>query len=86
MVTELPRQLVEPKLVWTSTDKQSHLYHGDSLELMASLPAESVDCIWTDPPYNLSNDGSTCVAGRMVIVNKGMWDRSQGIELDHKFN
>jgi site-specific DNA-methyltransferase (adenine-specific) len=53
---------------------------------MASMPADSIDCIWTDPPYNLSNDGITCVAGRMVKVNKGEWDRSRGVELDHEFN
>jgi site-specific DNA-methyltransferase (adenine-specific) len=76
----------KPELVWKSSDGLSYLYHGDSLELMASLPAESVDCIWTDPPYNLSNDGITCVAGRMVKVNKGEWDRSKGVELDHEFN
>lgn len=76
----------QPIQVWTSPDARSCLYHGDSLELMAVLPAESVDCIWTDPPYNLSNDGITCMAGRMVKVNKGEWDRSQGVELDHQFN
>ncbi len=75
-----------PELVWRSDDKLSYLYYGDSLKLMASLPAESVDCIWTDPPYNLSNDGITCVSGRMVKVNKGEWDRSQGADLDHEFN
>src|SRR2546423_12835008 len=75
-----------PTVVWQSNDDQSRLYQGDSLELMATLPAESVDCIWTDPPYNLSNDGVTCVAGRMVKVNKGEWDRSRGVELDHEFN
>jgi site-specific DNA-methyltransferase (adenine-specific) len=75
-----------PELVWTSDDKLSRLYYGDSLKLMADLPAESVDCIWTDPPYNLSNDGITCVNGRMVKVNKGEWDRSQGADLDHEFN
>ena len=75
-----------PTVVWQSNDHESRLYQGDSLQLMASLPAESVDCIWTDPPYNLSNDGITCVAGRMVKVNKGEWDRSRGVELDHEFN
>ena len=50
---------------------------------MASLPADSIDCIWTDPPYLLSNDGITCVGGRMVKVNKGEWDRSRGVDLDH---
>jgi site-specific DNA-methyltransferase (adenine-specific) len=53
---------------------------------MDSLPSDSVDCIWTDPPYLLSNDGITCVAGRMVKVNKGEWDRSRGVDLDHEFN
>ena len=75
-----------PTVIWQSNDHQSRLYQGDSLQLMASLPAESVDCIWTDPPYNLSNDGITCVAGRMVKVNKGEWDRSRGVDLDHEFN
>jgi site-specific DNA-methyltransferase (adenine-specific) len=75
-----------PELVWRANDGVSCLYRGDSLELMASLPDESIDCIWTDPPYNLSNDGITCVAGRMVKVNKGEWDRSKGVELDHEFN
>ena len=45
-----------------------------------------MDCIWTDPPYLLSNDGITCVAGKMVKVNKGEWDRSRGVDLDHEFN
>ncbi len=74
------------RTAWKSEDGQSILYHGDSLEVMASIPDNSVDCIWTDPPYFLSNDGITCVAGRMVKVNKGEWDRSRGIELDHEFN
>ena len=34
-------------------DDQVTLYHGDCLEVMASLPAESVDAIITDPPYGL---------------------------------
>ena len=34
-------------------DDQVTLYHGDCLEVMASLPAESVDAICTDPPYGL---------------------------------
>lgn len=86
MTVYAPLEQVKPKLVWQSNEGLSNLYHGDSLKLMASMPAESVDCIWTDPPYNLSNDGITCVAGRMVKVNKGEWDRSQGIELDHELN
>jgi site-specific DNA-methyltransferase (adenine-specific) len=73
-------------VAWQSTDGRSRLHHGDSLLLLDRLPSDSVDCIWTDPPYNLSNDGVTCVAGRMVRVNKGEWDRSRGVENDHQFN
>ena len=29
------------------------LYHGDCLEVMATLPDASVDCVVTDPPYGL---------------------------------
>ena len=72
--------------VWQSADEQSALYCGDGLALMAGMQSDSVDCIWTDPPYLLSNDGTTCVAGKRVSVNKGQWDRSDGIENDHAFN
>lgn len=73
-------------IVWESEDGHSRMVHGDCLDLLTGLPTESVDCIWTDPPYLLSNDGITCVAGKMVKVNKGEWDRSRGIEADHEFN
>ena len=73
-------------LAWSASDASSVVYHGDSLRLMESMPEGSVDCIWTDPPYLLSNDGMTCVAGRRVSVNKGEWDRSVGVEGDHEFN
>jgi site-specific DNA-methyltransferase (adenine-specific) len=72
--------------VWTSEDGKSHLHLGDCLAFMQSLPSDSIDCIWTDPPYLLSNDGITCVAGRMVKVNKGEWDRSRGVDRDYEFN
>lgn len=64
----------------------SALYVGDALDVLATIPPETVDCVWTDPPYKLSNGGITCVAGRMVSVDKGEWDRSEGLELDHQFN
>ena len=69
-----------------SVEDSSALYMGDCLELMEAIPDNSIDCVWTDPPYLLSNDGITCVAGRMVKVNKGDWDRSRGVDLDHEFN
>ena len=72
--------------VWSSPDGEATLYQGDALEALSRLPGESVDCIWTDPPYLLSNGGVTCISGRMVSVNKGDWDQSRGFEADHEFN
>jgi len=48
------------------------LFHGDMLaKLDQHVEDHSVDMIFADPPYNLSNDGFTCQGGRMVSVNKG---------------
>jgi len=62
------------------------IFLADCLEILPSLAAESVDMIFADPPYKLSNDGFTCHAGRAVSVNKGEWDRSRGVEEDFQFH
>lgn len=59
--------------------KPYRLYHGDCLEVLKTFPDESIDLVFADPPYMLSNDGFTCQGGRMVSVNKGKWDKSQGV-------
>lgn len=61
------------------------LYLGDSLNIMAQLPENSVDMVFADPPYLLSNGGFTVHAGRMVSVNKGEWDKSNGLK-DYEIN
>ena len=53
---------------------------------MNALPAESIDMIFADPPYLLSNGGITVSNGKMVKVDKGEWDISNGIEEDFKFH
>lgn len=57
------------------------LYHGDCTKILKQL--ETVDLIFADPPYFLSNDGITCSSGKMVSVNKGTWDQTTD---KHKFN
>ena len=82
----LPARGAGLKPVWLAHDGQSQLFQGDYVALLASLADGSVDCIWTDPPYFLSNGGTTCQAGRRIGVNKGDWDKSQGVAADHAFN
>ena len=62
------------------------LLRGDSLELLEAMEPEQFDMIFADPPYFLSNGGVTCKSGRMVSVNKGRWDQSQGVQANHEFN
>ncbi len=62
------------------------LYLDDCLKALAELPENSVDMIFADPPYMLSNGGFTVHAGKRVSVNKGKWDESKGIKEDFEFH
>ncbi|NLD51174.1 MAG: site-specific DNA-methyltransferase, partial [Clostridiaceae bacterium] len=62
------------------------LYKEDCLEVLSHIPDNSIDMIFADPPYMLSNNGFTCQNGRMVSVNKGKWDKSNGFEEDMLFH
>lgn len=78
--------LPAPEPYWRSGDTRVRLFKGDCVSILNALPAESVDVIFADPPYFLSNGGTTCRAGKRTSVDKGAWDRSQGVEENHAFN
>ena len=59
--------------------------HGDCLQALERLPPHSVDVAFADPPYMLSNGGTTCQSGRRARVDKGSWDASRGVAEDHAF-
>lgn len=61
------------------------LLMGDCIAILNQARENSVDMIFADPPYFLSNGGITCQAGRMVSVNKGKWDKSRGVKENHEF-
>lgn len=61
------------------------LYLGDSFKLLDEMEENSVDMIFADPPYNLSNGGFTVHAGKRVSVDKGKWDKSNGLKKDWEF-
>jgi len=62
------------------------LYHGNCLDILAELPENSVDMIFADPPYFLSNGGFSLHAGKRVSVDKGQWDVSNGLKKDFEFH
>jgi site-specific DNA-methyltransferase (adenine-specific) len=62
------------------------LVHDDCLRALAGLPEGSIDLVFADPPYFLSNGGTTCKSGKRVSVDKGAWDKSLGVDDNHAFN
>ena len=47
------------------------LFQGDCIEILNRATPESIDMIFADPPYMLSNGGISCQSGKVVSVNKG---------------
>ena len=77
----------DTKPIYTKNNIQ--LFQGNCLEIMDELYEEKGKCInliFADPPYFLSNGGITCKSGKMVKVDKGSWDKSEGTQLNHEFN
>lgn len=62
------------------------LIHSDALKALSELESESIDFVFADPPYFLSNDGFTVKSGKAVSVNKGSWDKSEGFESEIDFH
>ena len=74
------------KPYFQSDDGYFTLYNGDCFKVVKELEKSSIDMIFADPPYFLSNDGSTCSSGKRISVNKGKWDKPLHINEIHKFN
>jgi site-specific DNA-methyltransferase (adenine-specific) len=59
--------------------QQYQLYKGNCLDFLKQRKAESIDCIFADPPYFITgNDKHPSY--------KGDWDKSQGFEKDFQFH
>ncbi|MCK9536983.1 MAG: site-specific DNA-methyltransferase [Bacilli bacterium] len=53
------------------------LYNDDCINVLSTLQEASVDMIFADPPYFLSNNGKSISSGKVVSVNKGDWDKKE---------
>jgi site-specific DNA-methyltransferase (adenine-specific) len=77
---------LDKKFIPFFQSKNSIIFNGDCLEILSSIPENSIDMIFADPPYMLSNNGFTCQNGKMANVNKGKWDKSNGFKEDTTFH
>lgn len=73
-----------PRTVYRSS--VSELVCGDAFDVLSKMEAGSVDVIFADPPYFLSDGGISCKNGKMVSVDKGDWDKPISAESMHLFN
>ena len=62
------------------------LFLCDTFYALENITPNSIDMIFADPPYFLSNDGISCSGGKVVSVNKGDWDKIGSLEEKHEFN
>ena len=67
-------------------DNVSALYRNDTFEVLSKMTPESIDLIFADPPYFLSNGGISCSGGKAVRVDKGEWDKVSTLQEKHQFN
>jgi len=62
------------------------LYHANCIELLSKIKPNTIDMVFADPPYMLSNGGFSVHAGKRVSVDKGEWDKSNGLKKDFEFH
>ena len=72
--------------VINQTDPNFTLYQGDCMQVIEQLPDNSLDAIFADPPYFLSNGGISVQSGKQVCVDKGDWDKGGTPEHIYQFN
>ena len=62
------------------------ILQGDCMERLKEIEDNSIDAIFADPPYFLSNGGISVQSGKQVCVDKGDWDKGGTPEYIYEFN
>ncbi len=86
MTDSLKTDFINEKPYYHDRSSEIALFNLDTFSLLPEIPEQTVDLVFTDPPYFLSSGGITCKSGKMVSVNKGSWDTLKSIEDLHAFN
>lgn len=70
---------------YRSTNKNFTLAEGDCVSILEAFDFK-FDMIFADPPYFLSNGGISVSSGKVVCVDKGVWDKAPTPEFVDEFN
>lgn len=62
------------------------ILHGNCMERLREIEDNSINAIFADPPYFLSNGGISVQSGKQVCVDKGDWDKGGTPEYIYEFN
>lgn len=73
-------------LYYQSNQQDFSLYQGNCLNILPTFQSQSINMMFADPPYFLSNDGLTIKNGKIQSVNKGEWDRFSSDNEFYVFN
>ncbi|MBO4543845.1 MAG: site-specific DNA-methyltransferase [Bacteroidales bacterium] len=71
---------------YQTQDKDFKLFKGDCMQRLCEIEDNSIDAIFADPPYFLSNGGISVQSGKQVCVDKGDWDKGGTPEHIYEFN
>lgn len=70
---------------YKSDNRDFTIVHGDCFDVLPQFDFK-FDMIFADPPYFLSNGGISYLAGKVVCVDKGEWDKGGSPESIMEFN
>ena len=62
------------------------ILNGDCMQRLREIEDNSIDAIFADPPYFLSNGGISVQSGKQVCVDKGDWDKGGTPQYIYEFN
>ena len=70
----------------TPTYPDFRILQGDCMERLKEIEDNSINAIFADPPYFLSNGGISVQSGKQVCVDKGEWDKGGTPGYIYEFN
>ena len=68
--------MTSPAFIPAYTTELGELFHGDCIPWLESLPSESADLVFADPPFNLKKDYGPTVSDNMSEADYLTWTKT----------